>query len=205
MHTHTLQNGVFLTWITSELMVVSGAEVNATVIGENDPVDEVQGFLFGKLKWVTFLSARDKYSRPILPPYNCIKLKLPGITFSSFPPLPNFLLLCTDLYHFSPINHPENLSVCASVCPPLSCSHTRTIYPELKEQLKELRKHLVESTNEMAPLKVWQMQGVSSSNSLSHLLLFFFFRSQSLGTKWVIQAFARYSCHKSLFMPVCIT
>ncbi|XP_029350416.1 UDP-glucose:glycoprotein glucosyltransferase 1 isoform X2 [Echeneis naucrates] len=65
---------------------VQGAEVNATVIGENDPVDEVQGFLFGKLKM---------------------------------------------------------------------------IYPELKEQLKELRKHLVESTNEMAPLKVWQMQDLS--------------------------------------------
>uniref|UniRef100_A0A8C9Y009 UDP-glucose ceramide glucosyltransferase-like 1 n=1 Tax=Sander lucioperca TaxID=283035 RepID=A0A8C9Y009_SANLU len=62
------------------------AEVNATVIGENDPVDEVQGFLFGKLK---------------------------------------------------------------------------TLYPELKEQLKELRKHLVESTNDMAPLKVWQMQDLS--------------------------------------------
>ncbi|XP_030630261.1 UDP-glucose:glycoprotein glucosyltransferase 1 isoform X1 [Chanos chanos] len=65
---------------------VQGADVNATVIGENDPVDEVQGFLFGKLK---------------------------------------------------------------------------TLYPELKEQLKELRKHLVESTNEMAPLKVWQMQDLS--------------------------------------------
>uniref|UniRef100_A0A7N6AGI9 UDP-glucose ceramide glucosyltransferase-like 1 n=1 Tax=Anabas testudineus TaxID=64144 RepID=A0A7N6AGI9_ANATE len=65
---------------------VQGAEVNTTVIGENDPVDEVQGFLFGKLK---------------------------------------------------------------------------TLYPELKEQLKELRKHLVESTNEMAPLKVWQMQDLS--------------------------------------------
>lgn len=38
---------------------------------------------------------------------------------------------------------------------------SRTLYPELKEQLKELRKHLVESTNEMAPLKVWQMQGVT--------------------------------------------
>uniref|UniRef100_A0A7N9AML1 UDP-glucose glycoprotein glucosyltransferase 1 n=1 Tax=Mastacembelus armatus TaxID=205130 RepID=A0A7N9AML1_9TELE len=65
---------------------VQGAEVNTTVIGENDPVDEVQGFLFGKLK---------------------------------------------------------------------------TLYPELKEQLKELRKHLIESTNEMAPLKVWQMQDLS--------------------------------------------
>uniref|UniRef100_A0A8C4EQC6 UDP-glucose ceramide glucosyltransferase-like 1 n=1 Tax=Dicentrarchus labrax TaxID=13489 RepID=A0A8C4EQC6_DICLA len=57
-----------------------------TQVQENDPVDEVQGFLFGKLK---------------------------------------------------------------------------TLYPELKEQLKELRKHLVESTNEMAPLKVWQMQDLS--------------------------------------------
>ncbi|KAI1882729.1 hypothetical protein AGOR_G00237940 [Albula goreensis] len=65
---------------------VQGADVNATLINENDSVDEVQGFLFGKLK---------------------------------------------------------------------------TLYPELKEQLKELRKHLVESTNDMAPLKVWQMQDLS--------------------------------------------
>ena len=39
----------------------------------------------------------------------------------------------------------------------------RTLHPELKEELRELRKHLVESTNEMAPLKVWQMQGESES------------------------------------------
>uniref|UniRef100_A0A671PN63 UDP-glucose ceramide glucosyltransferase-like 1 n=1 Tax=Sinocyclocheilus anshuiensis TaxID=1608454 RepID=A0A671PN63_9TELE len=69
-----------------DTQVQAGADVNSTVIGENDPVDEVQGFLFGKLK---------------------------------------------------------------------------TNYPELKEQLKELRKHLIESTNEMAPLKVWQMQDLS--------------------------------------------
>uniref|UniRef100_A0A8C5N033 UDP-glucose ceramide glucosyltransferase-like 1 n=1 Tax=Leptobrachium leishanense TaxID=445787 RepID=A0A8C5N033_9ANUR len=37
----------------------------------------------------------------------------------------------------------------------------RHLYPELKEQLKELRKHLVESTNEMAPLKVWELQDLS--------------------------------------------
>lgn len=41
----------------------------------------------------------------------------------------------------------------------LCCNVVRNMYPELKEQLQELRKHLVESTNEMAPLKVWQMQG----------------------------------------------
>lgn len=35
----------------------------------------------------------------------------------------------------------------------------RDLHPDLKGQLKELRKHLVESTNEMAPLKVWQLQG----------------------------------------------
>ncbi|XP_019359258.1 PREDICTED: UDP-glucose:glycoprotein glucosyltransferase 1 isoform X2 [Gavialis gangeticus] len=65
---------------------VKGTDMNATVIDENDPIDEVQGFLFGKL---------------------------------------------------------------------------RQLYPELKEELKELRKHLVESTNEMAPLKVWQLQDLS--------------------------------------------
>ncbi|XP_005910042.1 UDP-glucose:glycoprotein glucosyltransferase 1 isoform X1 [Bos mutus] len=65
---------------------VKGTEVNTTVIGESDPIDEVQGFLFGKL---------------------------------------------------------------------------RDLHPDLKGQLKELRKHLVESTNEMAPLKVWQLQDLS--------------------------------------------
>ncbi|XP_044147949.1 LOW QUALITY PROTEIN: UDP-glucose:glycoprotein glucosyltransferase 1-like [Bufo gargarizans] len=65
---------------------VKGNNVNATVVGDNDSVDEVQGFLFGKL---------------------------------------------------------------------------RQLYPELQEQLKELRKHLVESTNEMAPLKVWELQDLS--------------------------------------------
>ncbi|MBZ3889855.1 UDP-glucose:glycoprotein glucosyltransferase 1 [Sciurus carolinensis] len=65
---------------------VKGTEINTTVIGENDPIDEVQGFLFGRL---------------------------------------------------------------------------RDLHPDLKGQLKELRKHLVESTNEMAPLKVWQLQDLS--------------------------------------------
>ncbi|XP_073481572.1 UDP-glucose:glycoprotein glucosyltransferase 1 isoform X1 [Aquarana catesbeiana] len=37
----------------------------------------------------------------------------------------------------------------------------KQLYPELKEQLKELRKHLVESTNEMSPLKVWELQDLS--------------------------------------------
>uniref|UniRef100_A0A4W6FYW3 UDP-glucose ceramide glucosyltransferase-like 1 n=1 Tax=Lates calcarifer TaxID=8187 RepID=A0A4W6FYW3_LATCA len=34
-------------------------------------------------------------------------------------------------------------------------------HPELQEQLVELRKHLLESTNDMAPLKVWEMQDLS--------------------------------------------
>ncbi|XP_053565723.1 UDP-glucose:glycoprotein glucosyltransferase 1 isoform X2 [Bombina bombina] len=65
---------------------VKGNDVNATMMQADDPVDEVQGFLFGKL---------------------------------------------------------------------------RHLYPSLKEQLEELRKHLVESTNEMAPLKVWELQDLS--------------------------------------------
>ncbi|XP_040003703.1 UDP-glucose:glycoprotein glucosyltransferase 2 isoform X1 [Xiphias gladius] len=34
-------------------------------------------------------------------------------------------------------------------------------HPELQENLVELRKHLLESTNDMAPLKVWEMQDLS--------------------------------------------
>ncbi|CAB1425641.1 unnamed protein product [Pleuronectes platessa] len=34
-------------------------------------------------------------------------------------------------------------------------------HPELQEELVELRKHLLESTNDMAPLKVWEMQDLS--------------------------------------------
>uniref|UniRef100_A0A2K5DG59 UDP-glucose ceramide glucosyltransferase-like 1 n=1 Tax=Aotus nancymaae TaxID=37293 RepID=A0A2K5DG59_AOTNA len=75
---------------------VKGTEVNTTVIGENDPIDEVQGFLFGKL---------------------------------------------------------------------------RDLHPDLEGQLKELRKHLVESTNEMAPLKVWQLQDLSFRLLLESWLL----------------------------------
>lgn len=32
------------------LCVFIGTDVNATVIDENDPIDEVQGFLFGRLR-----------------------------------------------------------------------------------------------------------------------------------------------------------
>ncbi|XP_056145798.1 UDP-glucose:glycoprotein glucosyltransferase 2 [Lampris incognitus] len=34
-------------------------------------------------------------------------------------------------------------------------------HPELQEQLGELRKHLLEGTNDMAPLKVWELQDLS--------------------------------------------
>lgn len=34
-------------------------------------------------------------------------------------------------------------------------------HPELKKKLSELRKHLLESTNDMLPLKVWEMQDLS--------------------------------------------
>ncbi|XP_044071955.1 UDP-glucose:glycoprotein glucosyltransferase 2 isoform X7 [Siniperca chuatsi] len=37
----------------------------------------------------------------------------------------------------------------------------RKSHPELREQLVELRKHLLESTNDMVPLKVWEMQDLS--------------------------------------------
>uniref|UniRef100_A0A671VY28 UDP-glucose glycoprotein glucosyltransferase 2 n=1 Tax=Sparus aurata TaxID=8175 RepID=A0A671VY28_SPAAU len=34
-------------------------------------------------------------------------------------------------------------------------------HPEIQEQLTDLRRHLLESTNDMAPLKVWEMQGIN--------------------------------------------
>uniref|UniRef100_A0AAY5EX87 UDP-glucose ceramide glucosyltransferase-like 1 n=1 Tax=Electrophorus electricus TaxID=8005 RepID=A0AAY5EX87_ELEEL len=86
---HPSESRVFLSGYGVELAIKNQeykAKDDTQVQGPNDPVDEVQGFLFGKLK---------------------------------------------------------------------------VAYPELREQLKELRKHLVESTNEMAPLKVWQMQDLS--------------------------------------------
>ncbi|XP_073425669.1 UDP-glucose:glycoprotein glucosyltransferase 2 isoform X2 [Dendrobates tinctorius] len=35
------------------------------------------------------------------------------------------------------------------------------MYPDLKDNLVEFRKHLIESTNEMEPLKVWELQDLS--------------------------------------------
>ncbi|KAK2109211.1 UDP-glucose:glycoprotein glucosyltransferase 1 [Saguinus oedipus] len=84
---------------------VKGTEVNTTVIGENDPIDEVQGFLFGKLRNFEFMAFKGQ----------------------------------------------------------------KGLHPDLEGQLKELRKHLVESTNEMAPLKVWQLQAITKTAVSSEL------------------------------------
>ncbi|MGH0134688.1 UNVERIFIED_CONTAM: hypothetical protein FKN15_036660 [Acipenser sinensis] len=55
----------------------------------------------------------------------------------------------------------------------------KKVHPDMKEELGELRKHLIESTNDMAPLKVWELQGKTmeglhdlgiKNNDLSKLL-----------------------------------
>ena len=45
---------LFLIWVIRHVICCAfvGTEVNTTVIGENDPIDEVQGFLFGRLRYV---------------------------------------------------------------------------------------------------------------------------------------------------------
>lgn len=43
---------------------------------------------------------------------------------------------------------------------------TRKTHPELTDQLGELRRHLLESSTDMAPLKVWEMQGLNVSFQL---------------------------------------
>uniref|UniRef100_A0A8C8SQ49 UDP-glucose ceramide glucosyltransferase-like 1 n=1 Tax=Pelusios castaneus TaxID=367368 RepID=A0A8C8SQ49_9SAUR len=36
----------------------------------------------------------------------------------------------------------------------------KQMYPDLKDNLKELRKHLIQSTNNLEPLKIWELQGI---------------------------------------------
>lgn len=50
----------------------------------------------------------------------------------------------------------------------------RKLYPGLKENLEQFRKHLKEGSQEMAALKVWQLQGIYCElciELLSHLYL----------------------------------
>ena len=37
----------------------------------------------------------------------------------------------------------------------------RRRYPDMSSQLTEFRNHLIDSTNEMQPMKVWQLQDLS--------------------------------------------
>uniref|UniRef100_A0A8C8SUR8 UDP-glucose ceramide glucosyltransferase-like 1 n=1 Tax=Pelusios castaneus TaxID=367368 RepID=A0A8C8SUR8_9SAUR len=37
----------------------------------------------------------------------------------------------------------------------------KQMYPDLKDNLKELRKHLIQSTNNLEPLKIWELQDLS--------------------------------------------
>uniref|UniRef100_A0A671PJF0 UDP-glucose:glycoprotein glucosyltransferase 2-like n=1 Tax=Sinocyclocheilus anshuiensis TaxID=1608454 RepID=A0A671PJF0_9TELE len=46
-------------------------------------------------------------------------------------------------------------------CLTVSFFTSRKSHPELQEELGELRKHLLESTNDMTPLKVWELQDLS--------------------------------------------
>lgn len=55
----------------------------------------------------------------------------------------------------------------------IDSSSARELHPSLEEQLKEFRKYLVESTNEMAPLKVWQLQGNGNSEHTTVLSVYF--------------------------------
>uniref|UniRef100_A0A8C3LXR4 UDP-glucose ceramide glucosyltransferase-like 1 n=1 Tax=Chrysolophus pictus TaxID=9089 RepID=A0A8C3LXR4_CHRPC len=83
----------------------------------------------------------------------------------------------------------------------------RQLYPDLTEELRELRKHLVESTNEMAPLKVWQLQDLSFQTAARILaappvdaLMVMKDLSQNFPTKlFVIFKIYRFSFPSSLF------
>lgn len=46
------------------------------------------------------------------------------------------------------------------------------MYPDLKNNLMEFKKHLIETTNSMEPLKVWEMQGMCCILFLINTILF---------------------------------
>uniref|UniRef100_A0A8C2ELG5 UDP-glucose ceramide glucosyltransferase-like 1 n=1 Tax=Cyprinus carpio TaxID=7962 RepID=A0A8C2ELG5_CYPCA len=53
------------------------------------------------------------------------------------------------------------IAFCVTECLIVSFFTSRKSHPELQEELGELRKHLLESTNDMTPLKVWELQDLS--------------------------------------------
>lgn len=137
------------------------------MIGQNDPVDEVQGFLFGKLKQVLYFFLTNMMC--FLYTFGCsvrakavfcpVTQKEQQLCIIAYKKLGDQFVVAVRRHHavklaaqFEGNLKPDELILFVFF-------KYRTVHPELKEQLKELRKHLVESTNEMAPLKVWQMQG----------------------------------------------
>ncbi len=101
------------------------------VTADNEDENEVQGFLFDKLKWALWIYL---YYTAYIYPYTRLKWK--------------------SFAHY--------ITVCETV-PHCVLFTSRKSHPELQEELGELRKHLLESTNDMTPLKVWELQGGQSA------------------------------------------
>lgn len=137
-------------WQTEVSIFVLGCDKFLQAWFSSNSINSCQAFSFF---FSSFSFFSPLYSANLIPlkrwPYLCsANLQITKSVFGS-----NYSLSFNYKFSLFPICSPSLLA--------------RTLYPELKEQLKELRKHLVESTNEMAPLKVWQMQGGSPSKSLS--------------------------------------
>lgn len=49
------------------------------------------------------------------------------------------------------------------------------MHPDLKNNLIEFKKHLIETTNNMEPLKVWEMQGMYCILFLINTILYLIF------------------------------
>lgn len=49
------------------------------------------------------------------------------------------------------------------------------MHPDLKNNLMEFKKHLIETTNNMEPLKVWEMQGMYWILFLINTILYLIF------------------------------
>lgn len=60
------------------------------------------------------------------------------------------------------VDPPYRTSLLMNICLFIYFLFNRKSHPDLTEELGELRRHLLESSNDMAPLKVWEMQGECS-------------------------------------------
>ena len=73
------------------------------------------------------------------------------------------------------------------------------MYPELQTDLDSFRQHLLETSSEMTPLKVWQLQG-ECQEYYSNLLMFLICNLPTTVSFLCINLVARLNCFQNIRM-----